>query len=271
MSKETRYTEKLYELTQDNSLYSAREIVPLVIKLLNPKSVIDVGCGLGTWLSVFKEHGVEDILGVDGDYVDQEKLQIPRTSYLSTDLNKPLTLDRQWDLVISLEVAEHLPSSSAESFVDSLTKLGKVILFSAAIPFQGGEHHINEQWQDYWAKLFQQQNYLPVDCIRRKVWQNDKVSFYYAQNTLIFAKQDYLENHSLLKEEFKATGTSQLAMVHPQKYLEVVDRYLAEAKAAKWYAAEADPKNMSLRKVLLALPTIAAHGFKRSIKNFLLK
>lgn len=285
MIEENYYTESFFKSIEQSALHSAQKIIPLVMELLQPNTVIDVGCGLGTWLSVFKEHGVEDILGIDGDYVERKKLQIPEESFLSVDLKKPLTLDRKWDLVVSLEVAEHLPDSSAEIFVNSLAKLGKVILFSAAIPFQEGENHLNEQWQDYWKKHFENIGYLPVDCIRRRVWQNSHVAYWYAQNILIYVEREYLENHQLLKQEFDNMGTSQLAIVHPEKYLQVVDKYLeafkmAEGyqKAAEWHQKEAegykyaaDPKNMSLKKVLSALPIVTLNGFKRTIKNFLKK
>ena len=271
MLEERHYTENFFELIEQSALHSAQVIVPLVMELLQPNTVIDVGCGLGTWLSVFKEQGVEDILGIDGDYVDRENLQIPQENFLAADLKKPLNLNRQWDLVMSLEVAEHLPDASAEIFVNSLAKLGKVILFSAAIPFQEGEHHINEQWQDYWVKHFQNIGYLPIDCIRRKVWQNPHVAYWYAQNILIFAEREYLENHQLLKQEFTNIGTSQLAIVHPKKYLQMVEKYREAFKAAEWYAYSAEPKNMSLKKVLFALPIVMLNGFKRTIKKFLKK
>ena len=283
MVEKKYYTESFFESIEQSSLHSAQAIVPLIVELLQPNSVIDVGCGLGSWLSVFKEYGVTDILGIDGDYVARQKLQIPQESFLSMDLKKPLTLDRQWDLVVSLEVAEHLPDTSAEVFVNSLAKLGKVILFSAAIPFQEGEHHINEQWQDYWVKHFQSIGYFPVDYIRRKVWQNPRVAYWYAQNILIFVEREYLENHQLLQQEFANIGTSQLTIVHPKKYLQIVDKYREASKtadgykkSAEWHQKEAqaykyaaDPKNMSLKKALTALPIITINGFKRTVKNFL--
>lgn len=105
----------------------------------------------------------------------KKKLEIPEERFLSFELNNPFRIDRQFDLVISLEVAEHLPKECAATFVDSLTRLGPVILFSAAIPFQGGTDHINEQWLDYWAKYFQEKGYVAIDCIRKRIWQNDKV------------------------------------------------------------------------------------------------
>ena len=282
MLEEKYYTESFFELIDRSALDSARVIVPLVMELLQPQTVIDVGCGLGAWLSVFKEQGVTDILGIDGDYVERKNLQIPQESFLAVDLKKPLNIDRRWDLVVSLEVAEHLPETSAEIFVNSLARLGKVILFSAAIPFQEGEHHINEQWQDYWGKHFQNIGYLPVDSIRRKVWQNPHVAYWYAQNILIFAEREYIENHHLLKKELSNIGTSQLAIVHPQKYLQVVNKYLEMSKnveqhkraldkykeAVERYEYVTNPENMSLKKTLLSLPIVALNSFKRTIKKF---
>jgi SAM-dependent methyltransferase len=191
--------------------------------MIRPRHVIDVGCGFGTWLSVFREHDIDDVFGVDGDYVDKSKLEIPEDRYLSFDLRKPLRMNRQFDMVLSLEVAEHLPEECAETFVDSLTRLGPAILFSAAVPFQGGTHHVNEQWPEYWVRYFQEKGYVAIDCLRRKIWQNDDVAWWYAQNILVFATRKHLEEQPLLKKEYEFTGTSQLSIVHPKRYLEWVE------------------------------------------------
>lgn len=220
------YTEKFYKDQKEGSRRSAKEIIPLVLELIQPQHVIDVGCGAGTWLSVFKECGVEDIWGVDGAYVDKKILEIPEERFFSFDLKNPLRMDGQFDLVVSLEVAEHLPSECAGIFVDSLISLGPVILFSAAIPFQRGAGHINEQWPDYWVQFFQKKGYVVIDCIRKKIWQNDNVEWWYAQNILLFVRRDYLASHPLLQREFENTAISQLSIVHPRKYLDVIRLHL---------------------------------------------
>src|SRR6266542_308161 len=150
----TVYTQDFFRSRETGSLTSAHHIVPIVLDLVRPKSVVDVGCGLGTWLAVFAKHGVEDILGIDGGYVPTEALHIPPSRFRSCALTEALLIDRAFDLVVSLEVAEHLPRESAETFVESLATLGPAVLFSAAIPFQGGTGHVNEQWPEYWVKLF---------------------------------------------------------------------------------------------------------------------
>ena len=115
------YDEQFYREQCEASLRSAREIVPLVLELIRPRSVIDVGCGVGAWLSVFRERGVYDIWGVDDHWVDRKQLQIPEERLQSHDLKKPFRMDRQFDLVVALEVAEHLPEACAETFLRSLT------------------------------------------------------------------------------------------------------------------------------------------------------
>ena len=94
------------------------------------------------------------------------------------NLQNPFQINRRFDLVMTLEVAEHLPDTAAANFVESLTQLGPVILFSAAVPFQGGTGHVNEKWPDYWANLFSKHAYVPIDCIREKVWNNPDVQIW---------------------------------------------------------------------------------------------
>jgi SAM-dependent methyltransferase len=209
---------------------SAREVVPLVLGLLGPRRVVDVGCGLGTWLAVFKECGVGEVLGVDGAYVDRDLLEIPPDQFLAHDLGQPLYLGRTFDLAVSLEVAEHLPPACAAVLVESLVRLAPVVLFSAAIPFQVGVNHLNERWPEYWAELFEARDYHVVDCLRDKIWGNDRVEWWYAQNLLLYARGDYLLRHPLLRKEWGSTRRTQLALVHPRCLLQAaaLNRQLVE-------------------------------------------
>jgi Methyltransferase domain len=221
MQNKPTYNRDFYKTHQSGSRRSAQQIVPLVLELIRPKSVVDVGSGTGTWLSVFNESGILEFLGVDGDWVDPNALEIPANRFFSHDLTKPLRIDRRFDLVVSLEVAEHLPIECAETFVDSLINLGDVILFSAAIPCQGGTNHVNEQWPDYWTNLFKRKEYLAIDYIRDKVWQNELVEWWYAQNILLFMRLQSLEKYPVLKREAESTATRKLSIVHPRSYLEL--------------------------------------------------
>jgi SAM-dependent methyltransferase len=213
------YTKNFYEEHRSGVTRSAEVIVPLVLELLPVRSVVDIGCGDGSWLGVFRKLGVEEILGIDGEYVDRNILQISEDRFQAHDLTKAFEIDRVFDLAISLEVAEHLPPECAAVFVECLTRLAPIVLFSAAIPFQGGSNHINEQWPDKWADLFKEHDYVPVDFLRKRVWQNEAVFWWYAQNTLLFVRANLLESSPRLKEEFERTSSDQLRMVHPRHYL----------------------------------------------------
>jgi SAM-dependent methyltransferase len=219
------YTKDYYAAIRNGSLRSAEIIVPLVLKLLPVKSVVDIGCAEGAWLAVFCKLGVNDVLGVDAEHIGDAVLQIPKDRFQAIDLSNPFTLGQTFDLAISLEVAEHLPGQSAAGFVESLTRLAPVVLFSAAIPFQGGNQHVNEQWPDKWAELFKKHDYLPIDFIRKQIWQNEAVEFWYVQNILLFVRADLLETNATLSAEFQRTSPDQLRLVHPRQYLTLQNLY----------------------------------------------
>jgi len=185
---------------------SAREILPLVLNAVKPASVIDIGCGTGNWLVMAQELGVHDVLGIDGPWV-KAQLAIPPDKFVEHDLSAPLKLDRRFDLALSLEVAEHLPASAAQIFVQSLCDAADVVLFSAAIPGQGGRRHVNEQWPAYWAELFADFQYECYDFLRPKIWNNPRVTWHYAQNSLIFAHAG--------SRHFFGEPTTPLSLVHP--------------------------------------------------------
>jgi SAM-dependent methyltransferase len=210
------YDRKFYEGQANTSLRSARAIVPAVLQWLPVQSVCDVGCGIGTWLHAFEECGVREVLGIDGDYVDRSMLLIDKTNFRPHDLATPLHSDRTYDLAMSLEVAEHLPESAAKTFVASLVSLAPVVLFSAAIPFQGGAHHVNERWQSYWAALFREHGYVPVDCVRARFWNDAGIEFWYRQNTVLYVKESALNAYPNLPKPAADGDTAYpFDIVHP--------------------------------------------------------
>jgi SAM-dependent methyltransferase len=204
---------------------SARVIVPLVMEYVHPRSVVDVGCGVGAWLSVFADQGVKDVYGIDNDWVDRSRLMIPHERFFAKDLEQSVTLDKLCDLAVSLETAEHLDATIADTFIKNLTALAPVILFSAAIPYQGGVHHVNEQWPEYWEKKFRDRGFIPVDCIRLQVLSNPSVAFWYGQNTFLYVKETAIEKYPRLVQ-FRAMGLNRApSLAHPYKYLYFAQRW----------------------------------------------
>ncbi len=205
-SEERFYSPKFYRQL-DATRDAAREILPIIIDLLKPASMVDVGCGAGHWLAAAAELGINDILGVDGEWALKTQLAIPREKFVAHDLRTPLKLGRKFDVALSLEVAEHLPESHAETLVETLCELAGRVVFSAAIPGQGGRHHVNEQWPGYWADLFRRCGYECCDVLRSRIWDNPRVMWYYAQNCLIFAREGVLAH--------LGAPARPLSLVHP--------------------------------------------------------
>jgi SAM-dependent methyltransferase len=182
----TKYDRPFYEGIGPGSQASAQRILPVVLELVQPSSVVDVGCGDGSWLRTLTELGVDEVVGVDGQWASSG-LKIERSAFVPLDLSAPLDLGRRFDLAMSLEVVEHLPPEVGPRFVQQLTELAPVVLFSAAIPGQGGTGHVNEQWPDHWARLFAAHGYALVDVLRHRFWDDPMVEPWYSQNAFLFA------------------------------------------------------------------------------------
>ena len=223
---------------------------PLVLDLIPARSVVDIGCGVGSWLATFAANGVTDFHGFDGAHINSAFLQIPSERFTSADLTQPLSISRRYDLALSLEVAEHLDPEVADRHIDQLTRLAPVVLFSAAIPGQGGMHHVNEQWPEYWAARFAALHYRAVDALRPQLARfSTKVEFWYAQNILLYVEESVLSNYPKLSSLVLATHADSLAWVHPAAY-EGVKRDLAAAQCeAEHWTTEANSARRAIRRL----------------------
>jgi SAM-dependent methyltransferase len=183
------YSTDFYDYIDAGSRASADVVAHLLLGEMKVKSLLDVGSGHGAWAAEWIKAGVADVIAVDGDYVRRDQLAIPADRFVAHDLATPLKLKRRFDLVQSLEVAEHLPAASAADFVDNLVRHGDVILFSAAVPHQGGEHHVNEQPPQYWRELFAAQGYEVFDWLRPHLAGQRQVKAWYRFNSFIYANK----------------------------------------------------------------------------------
>jgi len=184
-----QYNEAFYRYINQGACYAAGQLLPaLCARLAMPvKSVLDVGCGAGAWLSVWKQHGAQ-VLGLDGAYVLPQSLLIESDEFKTQDLSHAFDLGRRFDLVQCLEVAEHIPSGSSEDLVQSLCRHTDMVLFSAAPPGQGGENHVNEQPYDYWRDLFAAQGFCMYDPVRAELAPNTQIKPWYRFNTFLYVR-----------------------------------------------------------------------------------
>ena len=206
--------------TELHNLQSPNIIVPVLYDVLKPESVVDVGCGIGTFLHAFKKCGAGEVRGYDGPWADKDKLSqyIDLSDFHTVDLNKPIITDKQFDLAISLEVAEHLSPESADNIVQSLVSLSKTIVFSAAVPFQGGQNHLNENYIDYWQEKFAKHDYIVYDALRFIFWNNKDVFWWYKQNMYLVAHKDvYIDMDAFRK---KQADPHTMLFIHPELWEE---------------------------------------------------
>lgn len=187
------YEQNFFNNTVKFENSSAKAFVAILINRFAPKSVVDIGCGIGIYLAEFKAHNIK-ILGYDGapaaisgSFVgDKIKLH---------DLCQPLKLNRQFDLGLCLEVAEHLEPAGGQTLINTLTNLSKAIIFTAATPGQGplSLGHINEQPPAYWRKLFRQKNFRLnkklTERIKREM-REAKIVWWLTKNLMVFEKHE---------------------------------------------------------------------------------
>jgi hypothetical protein len=181
------YDGAFYQRHRDDARRSAEIIVPLVMELVRPASVVDVGCGVAVWLDVFRRAGVERVLGLDGAHVNPRDLAIEPERFREVDLETAFEIPGRFDLAVNLEVAEHLTPAAGRALVGALTAAAPVVMFSAAVPWQGGDNHINEQWPSYWIAEFAKHGFRALDAIRPRILGDQRVVWWYRQNLLLFA------------------------------------------------------------------------------------
>jgi 2-polyprenyl-3-methyl-5-hydroxy-6-metoxy-1,4-benzoquinol methylase len=172
---------------------SSDVIAASIVRDLCPGSVFDVGCGTGALLAALARRGCR-VEGIDRsqaalDYCRSRGLLVHRFDLERDDFS---ILDgQQWDIVVSMEVAEHLPAAAADRFVDLLMRLGHTIVFSAAPKGQGGMDHVNEQPVAYWTAKFIDRSFVMDETLTnrwRRHWQASEVVQHYWANLMVLRR-----------------------------------------------------------------------------------
>jgi SAM-dependent methyltransferase len=256
------YDARFFEALRDGTRKSAAVAVPLLIKLFRPESVVDVGCGTGLWVQTFCEHGFIDVLGIDGSWAANAHLDIPGALFQEHDLTEPLRLERKFDLALCLEVAEHLPTEAAQTLVESLTKLAPIVVFSAAIPSQGGNGHINEQWPSVWTALFAACGYRGFANLRHQLWSAEGIEVWYRQNMLCFVAANRTEVITQLTAREYESPSAPLDVVHPELFL----RRARDLEQWKRYAGRLEQQVHDAKEELARIKSSRAWRFYQTMR-----
>lgn len=205
------YNERYYDDMLRKNPQIAEVLMPTILDVINPKSVIDFGCGIGAFLVEPQNRGIR-FLGIDGEYLDRKRLLISEDNFMVADLSKKVEIPEKYDLAISFEVAEHVNKENAEIFVENITNVSDVVVFSAAIPRQTGRGHVNLQPTSYWCDLFKKKGYVASNCLRKVFWKKN-VSPLRRQNIMLFAKRNRLQD---IERTFEKMGGDLYDIVHPE-------------------------------------------------------
>ena len=241
----TSYDREFYRLNDATASASAKVLVPLVVADLHPSSVVDFGCGDGLWLSAFEEFGITDLLGLDGAHVDPGRLQVSRECFSVIDLEDSAPTSRPYDLALSLEVAEHLSSTAGTRLVETLCQSSRRVLFSAAVPGQGGSHHINERWLDYWVNQFSRFDFVAFDIYRPRIAYDLRVAWWYRQNLMLFVGP---ELEGPLRQQF---------------------RDAPPRPGQEWVHIQTVRHLLSVRSILRVLPRSSLEALSRRVRRLL--
>ncbi len=209
------YSSAIYDAWGDASARSARAVLGVLWDFYRPASVVDVGCGIGTWLAAAETLGARTLTGLDGPWVNRAQLRSAAITFTPVDFEAEIPDVGRHDLAMSVEVAEHVSERRADAFVAGLTRLSDVVVFGAAIPDQGGVSHVNERWPSWWAAKFADAGFEPFDVLRAAVWQNAGVEWWYRQNILLYVRRGAT---GIDRDALKARERSALDLVHPALY-----------------------------------------------------
>ena len=243
---EQAYDGEFYERQVRGSLSSARVVLGMLYELYKPLSVVDVGCGRGAWLATADSLGSATLVGLDGHWVEREKLLSPRIDFRAVDLGERIEIPGRFDLCMSLEVAEHLPQQLAKLFVASLCEGSSIVLFSAAAKHQGGVGHVNEQPQSYWVGLFAANGFKCFDIFRARIWNHPQVEWWYKQNAFLFVREASVKERLDLKR-LLAVQRAIIDAVHPlnlESKLDILSQRLREREAV---CAQLEQENEALK------------------------
>ncbi|MFH1202704.1 MAG: methyltransferase domain-containing protein [Candidatus Omnitrophota bacterium] len=186
------YDDQFFNHNLKTNIPIAKDLVDILYNYFHPESVVDVGCGTAEYLAEFNRLGIK-IKGYEGSPAALKKAMVSGNFIQLADLREKIKSDERYDLALCLEVAEHIESRYSKILVDNLASLSDTIIFSAAIPGQGGHFHINEQPHEFWIGLWQERNYILrkdiIEALKEQMRERG-ILWWYTANLMVFLKSE---------------------------------------------------------------------------------
>jgi len=226
------YSKDFYSRRKPLSRSSAEIVLGALLDVARIESVVDFGCGTGSWLNVALTKSVRKILGYDSSQVPPEELEIHQTFFRPTNLENVTRIEGEFDLAICLEVIEHLSEQSSDRVLCALVESSDLILFSGAIPYQVGTNHVNCQWQTHWSSKFREHGFLGLPILNGCFWKESRINVVYRQNMVLYFKCDKPKDFPLYDAVVNKFACSENVqdVVHP----ELFELYLTKLYAPRF-------------------------------------
>jgi SAM-dependent methyltransferase len=187
-----------------------------LVKLCEGQKVVDMGCGRGWYVEALSRAGIA-AFGVDGN-PEVQKLG-PR--YICADLAESLVIvegeavaiGRETDIVLCLEVGEHMPAEYADQLLDNVCRNAeKRVVLSWAIPGQVGHGHVNCQSNEWVAEQMSRRGFVRNATIENEL--RTVATLPYFKNTLMVYDRAWPRQHETTSLEEQLVTDERPQFIH---------------------------------------------------------
>lgn len=189
-------------------------IADRIVSDFHPKTVLDAGCAMGYLVAALRDRGVE-AYGLDiSEYaISMVREDIKPYCKVGTLTEKiPMEFPEHFDLVVTIEVLEHLYAEDGQKAIANLCTLSDTVLFSSTPDDFEERTHVNVQQREYWARLFFQQGFVD-DINYRPRYLTYHASLFRRSDNIPRMVEDYERNIRMMEHEYtKSIGEWQKAV-----------------------------------------------------------